>query len=226
MAKQLKDYTRSMIFDLASDYADFSSEYARSFFCEREQISQGTFYKILHKAIEEWIVDDKVAEKIAQKSELNAGKGAASKLGSYQSRKAYDESFEKRNNYVVSRATAKKYAQMYAYSQFKQREFRASEIMPTKFFNAVLIKAITENIISDEVVKQLRHKAESNNGVAGSMLFDNLEMQRREFKKYGKTKTQRDNELRKEQRKFAQMSMDDYEIPDEMEEYKESMKNN
>ena len=226
MSKCFNDYTRRMIWELAKEYADSPAECSRTYFCKKEGISQGTFYKLLHAAIEEWIVDEDIARRIARKSELNAGLGSESEAGARQSRHAYDESFKKRENYEISRSTAKKYAIMYAYSQFPQSYFKRAELMPTRFFNALLKKAIIEGIVSDEVVNALKIKALRNNDSTSSVydFFADLEQQRKEYKKDKKTRAQKHEEQKKAQKDFAQMSIDDYGIPDEMDEYMDSMK--
>ncbi len=227
MARQIKDFNRRMILELAKEYANSSAEFSRSFFCKKEDISQGTFYRILHKAIEEWIVDEETARKIAWKSEQNASQGSESKAGGIQSRHAYEESFRKRDEFDISRSTAKKYAEMYAYSDLLQTPFKISEVMPTPFFNALMKKAIVENIVSDEIVKKLKIKAmRSNNSTIAYNFFEELEEQRREFKENKKTKKQDTDEQKKVQKDYAQMNKENYGIPDEMEEYIDSMKDN
>ncbi len=225
MSKRFNDYSRRMIWELANEYADSPAECSRTYFCKKEGISQGTFYKLLHVAIEEWIVDEDTARRIARKSELNAAHGSESEAGALQSRHAYDESFKKREKYEISRSTVKRYATMYAYSQFPQSYFKKAELMPTPFFNALLKKAIIEGIVSDEVVRELKLKALRNNGSVSSVydFFSDLEQQRKEFKKDKKTRAQRLEEQKMAQKDFAQMSIEDYGIPDEMEEYKNSI---
>ena len=55
------------------------------------------------------------------------------------------------------------------------------------------------------------------------MTFLVIWKQRKEFKKDKKTRAQRLEEQKMAQKDFAQMSIEDYGIPDEMEEYKNSI---
>ena len=224
MARRFKDFTRKMIGELAESYAKSSAECSRSYYCRNADITEATFYKILHTAIEQWIVDEETARMIARKSSLNAGKGSESEAGSIQSRRAYDESFKIRDSYEIPKSYAKKYAILYAYSSYNQRNFRNFERMPTKYFNKLIKKAIIECIISDEVVATLRKKSlENNNPELANQLFDSLEQEREEYKKCKKTGEQRISEAKEEAAKYVQRTMEDYGIPDEIEDYSTSL---
>lgn len=225
MERKFKDFDRRMIRFIASDYATSSLEYSRGYFCRRENISEHTFYRILHAAVERQIVDDNVASKIASKSEKNSAKSAGCEGARIRSVQAYANSFEKRKNYVMSKREAKEIAEAYANSYMQQKEFKELWGLSTHLFNYALVNAIVERLVDDSTVELIRKKSETIHGETATIFIDDLVSSRRKKrKKISKIESTVEKDKKEEHRKFMKETINSFCAPDEVDDYVESMK--
>ena len=226
MGRKFKSFNRQMIRRIATDYANSSLEYSRSYFCNRENITEYVFYRILHTAIERQIVDDDTAKRIARKSEKNSSKSVGGEGARLRSVQAYERSFEKRNTYVMSDSEVKEIAEAYAASLCNQAEFKKSMGLDNRLFNYAMKRAITEGIVDEQVVLAMRRKAEYNHGESATNFFDELETERQERIRGSRRRDESSAEQnkRKEHLKFMVETIESFCTPDEIEEYKDSMK--
>lgn len=160
--KTARAFTRGQIYDIATQYANSSQEYSRSYFSMQYNISYSTFYKLLERAVVENIVDESIVRKMATKAENNAlkkaGEGARKRSENH-----YKYLLLKRKAFMLPKEDTKSMAITYASSPLVKKDFCKSNFIDTKLFDKMLCKAIIENWITDEVVSKIKDKAIQNN---------------------------------------------------------------
>lgn len=181
--KRLKDFSRSQIKKVATEYATSDLACNHSYFEREYDISDSTFYNLLDKAIIESIVDEDIARKIGNKAAANASTKAGESAG-IRSKLHNSHLMMKRKNFKFSKVEAKKMAIKYAKSSLSKEAFCKSNCITKKLFDDALVRAIAECWIDDKTYEEIKSKALQNNGNSSSAceLFKKLDAMRNKHK--------------------------------------------
>lgn len=245
MERKVKDFSRSECRKIAIGYATTADDLTASYFGMLYQTSPEVIYGVIRRAVVESMVGEKVVRLISNKSGRNSsnhgGEGSRRK-----STEKYQRLMERRGNFEFSRDKKEYYAIEYANSDqaIDMKIFSEIHCMSRSLLQRTLVSAIVDNIVSDEVVEKLQQKAlQHNPSWRVSRLFRDLKAQRqknieekknrqRERRLQRKVRNEEDevqalldelmldpdNEEKRKQLDFIQVSMVDYGIPDEMAE--------
>ena len=245
MERKVKDFSRSEINKIAVHYATTSCDFSALYYAMLYNTSESTFYSLIGKAIKEHIVSEQIAKMIAAKSARNSERHGGDG-GKERSKARYRRLMEQRKVFEFSRDTREYYAIEYANSDnaVDMKVFAGIHYMSRVLLQRTLVSAVVDNIVGDEVVEKLRQKALQHNPAWHvERLFRELKRRRQQNidEKKARQKQRRlqrktkkedddvqalfdalmldpDNEAKRKQLDFIQVSMTDYGIPDEMEE--------
>lgn len=183
--KTAKDLSRKQIWEIATGYAQTNYAYSHEYYEREFQISKGTFYTALEKAVIEHIVDMQTVELMAAKAAYNSSVKAG-EAGAGRSRKHYDYLKKKRALYRLPKKQAIKWTVKYAESQFNKKEFANRACITTQLLDVTIKEAIEKSLVSDEIVAKLKEKSlRQYNGQSVFDFWDELEATRRNNKNQG-----------------------------------------
>lgn len=250
MERKVRDFSRSEINQIAVHYATTSCDFSALYYAGLYNISESTFYSLIGKAIKEHIVSEQIAKMIAVKSARNSERHGGDG-GKERSKARYRRLMEQRKVFEFSRDTREYYTIEYANSDYAvdMKVFAGIHYMSRVLLQRTLVSAVVDNIVGDEVVEKLRQKALQHNPAWHvERLFRTLKQQRQKNidEKKARQKQRRlqrkmkkedddvqalidalmldpDDEEKRKQLDFIQVSMTDYGIPDEMDEQLESL---
>lgn len=159
MAKRTaKDFSRKQIWRVATNYAFTSNEYSHEYYEREFEISTGTFYTLLKKAVIENIVDDEIVELMSRKAKYNASLHAG-ESGEKRSEKHYEYLKKKRAIYVLPKDEAIKITMKYCDTVRSKKEFARENCITVKLLDRTIMKSIVESWVSDEIVMRLKKKS-------------------------------------------------------------------
>ena len=240
MARKTECITRREIYNIACSYASSPDDVSAAHYCEQYDISEAVFYHCLEMAVRESMVTDVVANKIATKAarngERHGGEGAR-----VNSLRHYQALIDERPYFRFNKRDQKKYAEMYAESPYGFSEFCKMHYIKEVVMQAALVEVIQNGRIDDACVERIYQKSKERHGAeTADRLFDSLK-NAREIARNAKKEHERDlrrarNDRKKAEqakadvekqkachRKFVQETMDEFGIPDELKEQKESL---
>lgn len=166
---------------IAESYANSEAKFARTYFTEHEDISMSCFYKVLERAVILNLVSEKTVDKMERKAELNQlshAKGAG-----MTTREKYSMLRKKRNEYIIflySDEEIKEIATDFANNrQITKIEFAEKYDVSIKVLDTLLKKAITENIVDDEIFAKIEERSLAKDSSLRSKEFFRLLHERR-----------------------------------------------
>lgn len=242
MARKVKDYSRSEVKKIAMGYATTGDDFSATYFASLYGIPQQHVYSAIKRAIVESMIPVNVVKLIAAKSARNSTKHG-NYAGNLNTLDKYRQLVERRKNFQFSLEQKEYYAIEYANSDqaVDMRVFSDINCMSKSLLQRTLVSAIVDNVVSDAVVEKLYIKAKQHNpSWKVEKFFNELRKQRKENKENEKARKKErkrqqvaqseeeeimamieaymlnpeDQEKRKEL-DFIQMSMESYGIPDE-----------
>jgi len=183
--RQLRDFSRSKIKEIAEEYANTTLEYTCSYFKKTYGMSRGTFYNLIEKAIIESIVDENTAFKICSKSNQNSIMKVGEQAGA-RADKHYIYLMLRRRQFRFSKKRAKEIASEYSESSLNKKEFCEKNAISIKLFDKTLKTSIVEGYISYKCFERLRDKAiETRKDSQQEVIdfFENLSKERKNNKR-------------------------------------------
>ena len=184
MKNDLRTLTRCEIYFIAKEYAESKIEQAGEHFAEKYQISESTFYAVLHKAVLESIVSCDVARKIqkkaAENSRLHGGKYAQIRTFN-----TYEELINRRAKYRLKREEAKKIVRKYIASDLFLEPFSKNYYVDAVLLKRALSDVIVYSWVSDDEVELIKEKTRKQKGDSIEEGFTKL-MQKRLYNKINK----------------------------------------
>ena len=241
MVRKSDNLTRQQIFTIASSYSRSPDEVSAEHYCKFYDVSEAVFYRCLEKAVQESMVSEEVAcliaSKAARNGERHGGEGAR-----INSLRHYQALIDSRPTFCFNKRDQKRYAEMYAKSEYGFKEFCRRNYIPCKVLQTALVNAIQSCQIDDACVERIYQKSKASHGdEASDRFFDGLKEARRltaeakkthardlrraraARKKAAKAKAQEDARQSQQQRAYIQQTMDEFSIPDELDEQKASL---
>lgn len=244
MRNKVSLLTRNEIRRIAVSYATSPDEVSASYYVDEHNVTESVFYHCLEKAVEESIVDLKTANMIASKAGRNgarhAGEGAR-----VNSSKHYQRLIDARDKFEFKAPERKKFVKKYAESKKSFKVFCNDECIETFIMGSAIRVAVVNEEVDDIVVEKLYQKSVETHGKEkADSLYDELKADRAkhrearrekerarrkanaERKKVEKARAVAEAEeakLNAEHRKYVQMTLEDYGIPSELDEQKESL---
>ena len=187
--KSAVSFSRKQIFQIAKAYA--LSDYSHVHFEKEFHCSSHTFYKLLHLAVEQCIVDDRLAQKIMEKASENSRKKMLEKSGSKEAadcaaarvRKSWQKEIKQRRFFTFTKKDTQKIVTQYATNSLSKNEFCKRNYISPVLFDRTLKKAIINSWISDELVAKLLLKAEQFHGKCKADSFFQALIQKRNMSK-------------------------------------------
>jgi len=159
--KRLKDFSRAQIKKIATEYARSEPACNHSYFEREYEISDSTFYNLLNKAIIESIVDEEIARQIGEKASRNSTVKAG-KYAGVRSKIHNEHLLLKRKNFRFPKKEAKEIVIKYSESSLSKEKFCEKNCITKKLFDNAMIRAITQNWITNKCYKRLKSKAIKN----------------------------------------------------------------
>ena len=146
---------------LAKQYANSETQFARTYFCERYNISKNCYYKILEYAIVTNLVSDKVVSRMMNKAIANAEAHAIG--GGNAVNIHYNKMLAQRNNYIllqIPEQTIVNFANDFADNpDISKYDLAEAYEISLKIAELILVKAIEENIVPDHVVDSIESRS-------------------------------------------------------------------
>ena len=245
MERKVKDFSRSECRKIAIGYATTADDLTASYFGMLYHTSPEVIYGVIRRAVVESMVGEKVVRLISNKSGRNSSNHGG-EGGRRKSTEKYQRLMERRSKFEFTRDNKEYYTIEYANSDqaIDMKVFSELHCMSRSLLQRTLVSAVVDNIVSDEVVEKLYQKAlQHNPSWRVSRLFRDLKKQRQQNidEKKARQKERRlqrrmqseedevqalldelllnpDNEEKRKQLDFIQVTMADYGIPDEMAE--------
>lgn len=186
MAKRTaKDFSRYEIWCIATSYANTNSANSHEIFEKEYEISTGTFYTLLEKAVVENIVDNETVLKMEEKARNNSEAKAGS-AGAIRSERHYNFLKEKSKQYMLVKQDAISITKKYAESILYKKAFCKANYITEQLLDRTILKAIIDNWISDETVDKLKAKSlRQNNGEYVLKFWEKVEKIRENKKNQG-----------------------------------------
>lgn len=174
---------------IAEEYANWEPQFARTYFCERYQITVSCFYKILEYAIVENLVDDITVQKMIKKAMANQN---LHKSGAgYSSVIKYARMWTKRSKNTDKSTQYKEIAEKMTVEEIKilardfgdnpditKADFASAYGVNVKVIDYALEIAIKNNIANDREVEAIKKRsinnAKSENVQSVKKYFSNL----------------------------------------------------
>ena len=245
MERKVREFSRSECRKVAIGYATTADDLSASYFGMLYHTSPEVIYGVIRRAVVESMVGENVVRLIANKAGRNSSNHGG-EGGRRKSHEKYQRLLERRGKFEFSRDNKEYYAIEYANSDeaIDMRVFAEIHCMSRNLLQRTLVSAIVDNIVSDEIVEKLYKKAlQHNPSWRVARLFRDLKNQRQKNiqEKKNRQKERRlqrivrneeedvqalldelmlnpDNEQKRQQLEFIQVTMADYGIPDEMAE--------
>lgn len=146
---------------IAESYANSEARFARSYYTEHENISESCFYEILERAVVLNLVSEKTVDRMEKKAEVN--QAAHAKGAGITSKEKYKELRKKRNEYIIflysEEAIAEVATDFANHPEISKAEFAEKYDVSIKVIDILLKKAITENIVSDEIFEKIEKRS-------------------------------------------------------------------
>lgn len=148
---------------IATEYANSSEEYARSYFIDKYDITASCFYKCLETAIIRNLITEELIEKMEKKA-INNQKAHDTTAGAKTHLKYYKMRKERDLNIFAefSDNEIEKIAIEFAYSKLKKAEFAKEKEISNRVIDLILKKAIEEAIVDDEVLYSIKERSIAN----------------------------------------------------------------
>ena len=182
MKRKIKDLTRQEMYMIAKNYAYTSDSKSGEYFSEKYNISQSTFYNILHKVVAESIVSVEIArcikEKAASNAERHAGVHARERING-----VYNALIRSRDDYHLTKEEAKKWVRKYIESELDIDSFAIQNYLKAFLLKRALNDAIVYLWIKDEEIEKLKEKIKKQKSKDIDEAFEKLFEKRKENKK-------------------------------------------
>lgn len=246
MGRNAKDFSRYDVKNIALEYASSEDEVSASYFCETYNITEGVFYSIIKRAVVESIVNEETAHVIAKKASRNsAARGGEG--GRIRSVYKHERLMRERKKFEFTIKEKIWYATQYAKSPsyVDVKTFIVQHSMTRELFDRTVRSAIVDGHVSDIVARELFGKAlQHNKEERVRPFFDGLFAERqtnmkakKEHERQIRVKSRERSKERKEKQlmeddeemarqkhqEFIQLGIQDFGIPDEMEEQLDSL---
>lgn len=183
--EELNDFCKK----ITEEYVTFEPQYARSYFCERYQITESCFYKILEYAVVRNLVEDVIVAKMMEKAIANQnlhknGAGASSV-------KKYARMYTERYKYIAEtmpmeevRNLARDFGDN---PDITKVEFASAYGVHQRVIGYCLNRAIIEKIADDRIVDAIERRsinnAKAENVQTTKEFFNKLRKKRKESQK-------------------------------------------
>ena len=187
MARELKDFSRREIKEIAEEYANTPYKKSCEHFMEEYNISESTFYNVLHKAVVESIVSTTFARMIQNKAAANSERhgGINAKKRTFN---AYEHLINKRTGFRFKVAEGKKLVLKYIYSEATIEVFACDNCVNLLLLKRALRDAVVFSWITNNQVKLLEEKTRKQKGEAMEEGFKKLLEKRKAYKEWKKSK--------------------------------------
>ena len=183
MAKRTaRDFSRYEIWCIATSYANTNSANYHEELERKYEISSGTFYNLLEKAVVENVVDIETVLKMEEKAKYNS-KVKAGVAGEIRSEKHYDCLKKKRKDYMLPKQDAINITKKYAESNLYKKDFCQENHITERLLDRIILKTIIESWITDELVEKLKTKSLRQNSSEAVLKFWEQTKKFRENKK-------------------------------------------
>lgn len=173
MKRKLKELSRREICVIAMEYSSTSNEKSGDYFSKRYNISTATFYNVLHKAILESIVNEKIARIIAKKAaynnQIHGGEAAKRRTLSM-----YEELIKESKYHRLGRDEAKKWVTLYIESDLNIDDFSKENCIEVILLKRALYDAIIYSWIDDEKVNMLKEKTKKYKAEGVEISFEKI----------------------------------------------------
>ena len=160
--RKAKDFSRIQIKRIAEQYANTTPDFSHRYFEDEYEISQGTFYTILDKAVTECIVTDWIVRRMANKAGYNARRKGGSRA-EVRSNKHYGHLWQKRKHYMLPKEEAIQVTKAYAMTKESKEDFCKRKAMTIKLLDRSILKSVLEAWVPENFVDQLRKKSFQKN---------------------------------------------------------------
>lgn len=149
---------------ITEEYATSESRFARSYYTKQYEISDSCYYKIIEYAIVTNLVNDLIVSKAMNKA-LNNQKAHSMNAGC-STKVKYSKMYTKRCAYIANLYNTEKIKQIaidYAYTpEVSKTDLATSYGITRKIFELLLIRAVEENIVEDNVVDAMEKRSKEN----------------------------------------------------------------
>ena len=175
--EQLKKFCKK----LAERYAKSESYFAKDYFCRLYNITASCYYKAKEYAIVQNLVDDDTVNKMLKKSASNRDRHAKD-AGAATVAKFARMSEERKKNKIIQAAI-----EFADNPDISKKELAALHGVTVKEYETMLVAAIEENLVNDQVVYAMEDRSVKNALTANVEktleFFDGLRKKREAYKK-------------------------------------------
>lgn len=182
--RSIREVTRNEMYCIAKEYANTPGERNGQFFSEKYNLSESTFYAILHKAVLESIVSIEIARNIQRKSADNSYMHGG-KSGQKRTFYMYERLINKRKICRLRKEEAKRLIRSYLLSELSLKAFADAYFVNELLFKRALADAVVYSWINDKEVEILKEKTRKQKGDSIEEGFAKL-MQKRLYYKVTK----------------------------------------
>lgn len=149
---------------ITEEYATSEAQFARSYYIKQYEISDACYYKIIEYAIVRNLVNDLIVTKAMNKA-INNQKTHSTNAGCSTKAK-YSKMYTKRCKYIADSYNVEEIKQMaieYANTPgVSKTDLATSYGITRKVFELLLIRAIVEGIVEDNVVDAMEKRSKEN----------------------------------------------------------------
>lgn len=170
MKRTAKDFSRKMICEIATAYANTKVQYSYRYFCEEYQISKSVFYKLLERAIVENIVGDATVERMSRKAAFNSA-GKAGTGGAIRSNVHYRNLLSRRRTYTLEKEEAISWTEKYANDILDKKTFCMKNHITVRLLDTTILRAVMYNWVTDEIFDMLKQKSLRRKADTETLLF-------------------------------------------------------
>lgn len=149
---------------ITEEYATSEAKFARSYYTKQYEISDSCYYKIIEYAIVTNLVNDLIVSKTMNKA-INNQKAHSINAGC-STRVKYSKMYTKRCEYIASSYSTEEIKQIaisYANTPgVSKNDLATSYGITRKVFELLLIRAIVENIVENNIVDAMEKRSKQN----------------------------------------------------------------
>lgn len=190
MARILKDLSRREIKEIAEEYANTPFCKSCEYFMDEYNISESTFYNVLHKAVLESIVSESTAKMIQNKAA-----GNSERHGGVNAKKrtlnTYEHLLNQRTGFRFKVSEGKKIVLKYISSEKPIEIFAYDNCVNLRLLKLALRDAVVFAWITNKQVKLLEEKTRKQKGEAMEEGFKKLLEKRKRYKEWKKSQKQK-----------------------------------
>lgn len=151
--------------ELTERYAKSEPQFARSYFCEKYNISYDCYYKVQEYAVVTALVEKSIVEKMINKAVRNQ-KANHKSAGSSTIIK-YNRMYTDRCRYLAAMLQEKEILHIATdfadNPDISKRDFAAAYGLETKVLEMILERAIEENVVSDNTFEAIKRRSLKGN---------------------------------------------------------------